>query len=208
VTHVRNAPSPVVAGNVYDKYGTRNPVARLLMREFDRGMKSLLAMTRDVASILEVGCGEGEVTKKLADLFPGAEVMGTDVSPEIIAEARARHPDLQFEACSVYELDASRKFDLVVASEVFEHLRDPARALRSVVSVTRSYVFVSVPREPLWRIANCARGKYIRGLGNTPGHVQHWSTPGFKRFLSDEMEVVAVRKPVMWTQVLCRPRSR
>lgn len=205
---MRNAPSPVVAGNVYDKYGTRNPVARLLMREFDRGMQSLLAMTRDVASILEVGCGEGEVTRKLADWFPGAQVMGTDVSPDIVAEARARHPDLHFEACSVYELDAARKFDLVVASEVFEHLGDPARALRNVASVARSYVFVSVPREPLWRIANCARGRYIRGLGNTPGHVQHWSTSGFTRFLSDEMEVVAVRKPVMWTQVLCRPRSR
>ena len=36
-------------------------------------------------------------------------------------------------------------------------------------------LLVSVPREPLWRGLNMARGAYMRDLGNTPGHVNHWS---------------------------------
>jgi hypothetical protein len=30
-----------------------------------------------------------------------------------------------------------------------------------------------VPREPIWRIGNMARGRYLGDLGNTPGHIQH-----------------------------------
>ena len=93
----RPAPA-VVAGNVYDKYRTRNPVARRLMAGFERSMFELLATTRPVATVLEVGCGEGVVTAQLARLFPGARVVGCDLSPAIVAEARERHPGLSFEA--------------------------------------------------------------------------------------------------------------
>ena len=200
------APHPV-AGNVYDKYGTHNPVARRLMAGFDRGMRELLGVARDVSSVLEVGCGEGEVLEKITVWFPRARVRGTDLSPEIVAEARRRHPGLDFQVMSVYDAPgAGGPVDLVLASEVLEHVEDPARALRALRRSAARYVFASVPREPAWRMLNLARGKYVRDLGNTPGHLQHWSQGGFLRFLSTELEVLEVRSPLPWTQALCRPR--
>jgi len=63
-----------------------------------------------------------------------------------------------------------------------------------------------VPREPIWRILNMARGKYWRALGNTPGHLQHWSRSGILGLLAEHFEIVEVRTPLPWTMVLCRAR--
>ena len=55
----------------------------------------------------------------------------------------------------------------------------PERALAEMARVARGYLLVSVPREPLWRALNIARGAYVRDLGNTPGHLNHWSRRAF-----------------------------
>lgn len=200
-----DAAGGVIAGNIYDKYGTRNPIERRLVAGFDRAMFELLERVRPVGSVLEVGCGEGHVTAKLARCFPGARVLGADVSPEVVAIARRLHPGLEFEVRSIYDPPAAgERFDLVVACEVLEHLEDPERALRSVSGAARRHLFVSVPREPVWRLMNLARGRYWSALGNTPGHVQHWSREGLLRMLARHVEVVAVSSPLPWTQALCR----
>ena len=197
----------VIAGNVYDKYETRNPVARRLMAGFDRGMFELLAGTGPVASVLEVGCGEGHVTAKLARTYPGAHVLGTDVSGEIVEQARRLHPGLDFRAQSIYDLDRmDQRFELIVACEVMEHLDDPDAALAAIARVRPRFLFVSVPREPIWRVLNVLSGRYLGALGNTPGHVQHWSRAGFLRALERHVEVLGVRSPLPWTQALCRPK--
>jgi hypothetical protein len=61
-----------------------------------------------------------------------------------------------------------------------------------------------VPHEPLWRILNVARGAYVQDLGNTPGHLNHWSRAGFKRLLSAHGQVVETRSPFPWTMLLVR----
>jgi hypothetical protein len=65
-------------------------------------------------------------------------------------------------------------------------------------------LLVSVPREPLWRGLNMARGAYLRDLGNTPGHLNHWSRRGFVALLSRHGEVREVRSPFPWTMLLVR----
>ena len=199
-------PTPV-AGNVYDKYGTRHPIARRLVAEFERSMFALLARCGPVASVLEVGCGEGEVTARLARAFPGARVVGRDVSAAIVGEARRRHPGLAFEVQGIEEAGAGgERFDLVVACEVLEHLGRPEAALLALARASRRWVFASVPREPLWRVLNLARGRYVARLGNTPGHLQHWSRGDFLRLLGRDLDVREVRTPLPWTQALCEIR--
>ena len=56
---------------------------------------------------------------------------------------------------------------------------DPEATLAEMARVARRHLLVSVPREPLWRGLNMARGAYLRDLGNTPGHVNHWSKRAF-----------------------------
>lgn len=196
----------VVIGNRFDKYGSRNPVVRALVQGFDRGLFDLLGRAGPVRSVLEVGCGEGHVTAKLAARFSGARVLGTDFAPAIVEIARREHPGLEFRAVSIYDVASLGEWDLVVAPEVFEHLDEPARALKAVASVATRALVVTVPREPLWRLLNLARGQYWRAWGNTDGHVQHWSRGALVRFLSTEVDVEAVRTPLPWTQALCRPR--
>ncbi len=66
------------------------------------------------------------------------------------------------------------------------------------------FVIVSVPREPLWRTVNMARGAYLKDLGNTPGHVNHWSKRSFVSLLERHGEVVEARSPFPWTMLLVR----
>jgi hypothetical protein len=70
--------------------------------------------------------------------------------------------------------------------------------------VARSHILVSVPREPLWRGLNMARGAYIKQLGNTPGHVNHWSKRSFVSMLSQHGTIEEARSPFPWTMVLVR----
>jgi 2-polyprenyl-3-methyl-5-hydroxy-6-metoxy-1,4-benzoquinol methylase len=198
----------VVIGNVYDKRGSEHPIVRRLMAGFDRGLDELLVAAGPARSVLEVGCGEGHVTARLAARFPGARVLGTDFSPRIVEVARRAHPDLSFEVCSIYDTARLGTWDLVVACEVFEHLDRPAEALDAICDARAGHVLVTVPREPLWRALNLARGRYWGALGNTPGHVQHWSRGSLLRFLARRLEIEAVRTPTPWTQVLGRPRAR
>ena len=70
--------------------------------------------------------------------------------------------------------------------------------------VASRWLLVSVPREPLWRGLNMARGAYLKDLGNTPGHVNHWSRRAFVAECSRVGAVAEVRSPFPWTMLLVR----
>ena len=195
----------VVAGNVYDKYGSRNPVARRLMDGFLGAMRELYDARPD-ETVVEIGCGEGELLSRLVAWRPARRHFGFDVSREILLEAR-RHPGITVALQSAERLALhDGAADVVVASEVLEHLRDPEAALREIARVARRRVILSVPREPIWRVLNCARLRYLADLGNTPGHLQHFSTGAFVELVARRLRVVAVRTPLPWTIVAAEPR--
>lgn len=197
--------TPVPTGNTYDKYGTRNPVARRLMTGFETAVDELFARAAP-ATLLDVGCGEGVLTERWARrLGPERRVVGIDLDdPGLRVEwaARAR-PGLEFRAGSATALDfATGEFDTVAAIEVLEHVDDPEAALGEIARVARRHLLLSVPREPVWRATNLARGAYVRSLGNTPGHVNHWSRSGFIELAARFGTVVESRSPFPWTMVL------
>jgi hypothetical protein len=87
---------------------------------------------------------------------------------------------------------------------VLEHVPDPDQTLSEMARVAARWLLVSVPREPLWRMLNLARGAYLRSLGNRPGHVQHWTQVGFKSLLTGHGTIEEVRAPLPWTVLLVR----
>ncbi len=191
----------VVAGNVYDKYNTKNPVARALMRGFMSTVERF-ALCSDRAEVLEVGCGEGHLLELLSRRAPMGSCLGVDLSPAVIAQASAAHPSLRFDVASVYELPfEDRSFSLVIACEVLEHLEDPEAALVELARVARRDLILTVPREPLWRALNLARGRYLGDLGNTPGHVQHFSRRDIVRLVERHFRVREVASPTPWTAI-------
>jgi 2-polyprenyl-3-methyl-5-hydroxy-6-metoxy-1,4-benzoquinol methylase len=198
----------VVADNVYPKYTTHNPLARLLVANFTNSLRRLVRRT-GARQVHEVGCGEGFLARQLA--ADGYQVRGSDLSPTTIAEARQRNdgiaPDIAFQVADLYQLDPARDAEeLVICCEVLEHLPDTGRALDVLKRLACPHLIVSVPREPLWRVLNVARGKYWRDFGNTPGHLQHWSSRDFVEVLEQQFDVVEVCAPLPWTMARCRAR--
>jgi len=205
------APDGTVTGNHYDKYGTRNPIARWLMNGFESELDSLFAIAAPT-SLLDLGCGEGVWTFAWAQRMPEASrVVGLDLeSPRLQGEwAKRSAPNLEFRVRPEGPLPfGDGEFDVVSAIEMLEHVPDPEAVLAEMRRVGRRYLLVSVPREPLWRALNVARGAYLRDLGNTPGHINHWSRRGFLALLRTQGEVQEVRSPLPWTMALVRLSSR
>jgi SAM-dependent methyltransferase len=194
-----------VAGNNYDKYASTNPIEQRMMRGFFDALDAMLdGMTP--STVVEVGAGEGRVTERLVERFPDATVIGLDLLDDDLAGdwAELGLPMFFGDATRLPFTDAS--IDLVVGLEVMEHIPRPTDALREIARVCRHATVLSVPREPIWRAGNMARGRYLRDLGNTPGHVNHWSARAFAGFVGDEFEVVDVRRPLPWTMLSARPK--
>ncbi len=195
-----------VTGNTYDKYGSTNPVVRRLMAGFERTLDELFAQA-DPASLLDVGCGEGVLTHKWAQRLPGRRIVGIDLEdPAIQAEwAKRQAPNLEYKVMKAERMPfADGEFDAATAIEVLEHVPDPAHTVAEMARVAERHLLVSVPREPLWRALNMARGAYLKDLGNTPGHLNHWSKRSFVSLLAQHGEVVEARSPFPWTMLLVR----
>lgn len=192
------------AGNSFDKEATDNPAEQKLVSGFAAGLRSLLPAT--AGRVLEVGCGEGNQLRRLREALPDATVIGLDV-PDATLAGHWSELDSSTTAGSAYALPfPDDMFDVVCALEVLEHLEDPDVALAELARVARGTVIVSVPWEPVWRVGNLVRGRYVRALGNTPGHVQHFTRRGFVRCVGRHLDVEAIRRPLPWTFVRGRPR--
>jgi len=195
-----------VTGNTYDKYGSSNPVVRRLMGAFERTLDELFEQA-DPASLLDVGCGEAVLTHKWAQRLGDRRVVGIDLDdPLLHAEwCKRRAPNLTYQVMKAENLPfADGEFDVATAIEVLEHVPDPAHTVAEMARVASGHLLVSVPREPLWRGLNMARGAYIKQLGNTPGHLNHWSKSGFVKLLSRHGDIVETRSPFPWTMLLVR----
>jgi 2-polyprenyl-3-methyl-5-hydroxy-6-metoxy-1,4-benzoquinol methylase len=196
----------VPTGNTYDKYGSSNPAVRRLMAGFHSALDDLWRRAAP-GSVLDVGCGEGVLTVEWAERLADGRVVGIDLDdPKLRVEwERRRRPNLEFRAEEATSLSfGDGEFDLAAAIEVLEHVPDPEATLSEMARVARRWLLVSVPREPLWRALNMARGSYLRELGNTPGHLNHWSKRAFVSLLSRHGTVEEARSPLPWTMVLVR----
>jgi len=203
-----SAPSAtaVPTGNTYDKYGSTNPVVKRLMRGFHEALDELWTIAAP-ESVLDVGCGEGVLTCEWAERLERGRIVGIDLDdPKLRTEWEARRrPNLEYRAEDATSLSfGDDEFDLAAAIEVLEHVPDPEATLSEMARVARRHLLVSVPREPMWRMLNMARGAYLRDLGNTPGHLNHWSKVGFHSLLTSYGAVQEVRTPFPWTMLLVR----
>jgi len=195
--------------NFRDKYEQAGAIGSRLIGRFYATVGRLIALVEPAPrTAFEVGAGEGYSTAYLSKAMPaGCRFESSEHDPALAARARQRNPGLAIGVESAYSLtQPTASADLVVCLEVLEHLEAPAAALDELARVAARALILSVPDEPLWRVLNCARGKYLADLGNTPGHLQHWTPRAFERFVARRCRVLVRVRSLPWTLVLAEPR--
>jgi SAM-dependent methyltransferase len=191
----------VVIGNHCAKYDTKNPAVRWLTDRFLARLGATFGgLTADARNPLEVGAGEGVISEMLHTRFGRATALDLP-DAGLRAQWRNRPGPRYLHGDALALPFTDRTFDLVVCVEVLEHLADPRAGLAELARVGTRDLVLSVPREPLFRGSNLVGGRYVPALGNTPGHLNHWSARAFRRFVGEVADIRAVATPFPWTIV-------
>lgn len=192
------------------KYEEAGRVGSLLLNRFYTAVRELvIPVIPTQGRLLEVGCGAGYSSQRIRGWLPASvDYIGSDIGATLLLKSSRRNPDTIFIRQSVYDLALPDKsVDVAIMLEVLEHLDDPQAALAELRRITRGHVVISTPREPIWRALNFSRGKYLGELGNTPGHIQHWSSAGLRRCVSKHFDVLGMRQPLPWTVLQLSPQQ-
>ncbi|MBI4470325.1 MAG: class I SAM-dependent methyltransferase [Acidobacteria bacterium] len=129
----------------------------------------LLRLAVEPSDVLDVGCGSGHLLAEVKKLFPSARLMGVDFSPESIKVARRLNPALVFEVLSIFDVEKlGRQYDLILCTELIEHLEEADIALEKLVAICRpgGAIVITVPH-----------GRKDAFLG----HFNFWTPESFRR---------------------------
>jgi 2-polyprenyl-3-methyl-5-hydroxy-6-metoxy-1,4-benzoquinol methylase len=188
----------------YKKHTHKNPIQRFLLGNFFKNLVNL-TKTKTVDSILDVGCGEGFTLNRLKENGIGKKLEGIEYLQAAIDLGKKMYPDIKITMGTIYELPyKDNEFDLVLCTEVLEHLEEPQKALKELVRVSKKYLVISVPNEPFFMFAQLIRGKNWSRFGNDIEHINHWTMLGFPQFVkrSAKVKIIAKRFPFAWTMLL------
>jgi len=155
-------------------------------------------------SVLEIGSGEGFVLDYLVKRQPGLAYTGTDLNWEAVQMARRISAPGTAYACAHGALMPfpDRCFDVVLLSEVLEHVPAPEAVLAEALRLSRAYLLVTVPLEPLFQ--SLSRLLIWLKAGRDPGHINFWSGPAFKRWLGCQVDLIHHERCELYQLALCR----
>ena len=189
----------------FEKHTTKNPLGKAFLNNF---LKTVVSTIRplQINSVLDVGCGEGFTLARLKKEKIGTIHEGIEYDQTAIELGKKLYPKILIKQGDIYNLPyKSNSFDLVVCTEVLEHLDNPRKAYRELVRVSRKYVLLSVPNEPWFTVQRMARFQNILHLGAHPEHIQHWTAGAFSKFVKIRGVKLETRKfPIPWTMVVLR----
>ncbi len=186
----------------YRKHKTSSSLQKKLLANFN---SVLLEEVKKINpdSILDVGCGEGFTLEKIRKAGIGKKLEGVDFLDRAIELGKKEHPKLTLKQGSIFDLKyKDNSFDLIICSEVLEHIDDPEKGLQELVRVSKKYCLLSVPNEPFFMMGNFLRGKNLSRFGNDIEHINHWAFWQFKNMVSQYMTIRTVRYPIPWTLIV------
>jgi SAM-dependent methyltransferase len=184
-----------------EQYHFQNRVKRVF---YERFVQQLAACIAAVAPrmMLDAGCGKGVVTYAARQRVGRLTSTGLDLDRAELAIAQQLNPGCEVVAGDIQALPFSNdQFDLVVCTEVLEHLEQPHLAFEELRRVSARALLLSVPHEPYFRLGNLISGHYLASWGNYPDHRQQWTKAQFVREVGRFLTVRQVWTPFPWTIV-------
>lgn len=172
-----------MSSNYYDQATLWNAVPSAAQVDVAQALKAQIP--EDVRTILDAGCGSGIVTNTLVDQW---DVMGCDISQTALAQVNAPTvladlTDLPFE---------DRQFDLVLSSDVIEHIPDSVyrAAIKEIARVAGKYVLIAVPYQEILE-ASAVQCPKCRCRFHAHYHQRSYSASDFEELFPPEFEVVS-----------------
>ena len=178
----------------WDDMKTYGPFSR-------HGRRILKEMIRplDFRSVLDVGCGQGAFLQELQSELPHIEVHGIDISSSAVELARKRVANGRFSMLDITTKFLEEKCDLVVCSEVVEHIPDDVLALQNLRRMTGKYLLISTPQgrmrefeKQVGHVRNYAPGELVKKItanGFTVRSVVEWGFPFYSPLYRTFLEV-------------------
>ncbi|USF25738.1 Ubiquinone biosynthesis O-methyltransferase, mitochondrial [Firmicutes bacterium ASF500] len=174
------------SGNL-EKYESKNPLKQRMIHNFQQTLIQELRENvpglkqGEKLTLCDVGCGEGIIDRTLLNTFPTLDITGFDLSERAIAFAKELNPEAQYYVKNILDADSTDKYDVVLCTEVLEHLPDPARAINVLKQMTARVCVITVPHEPFFCLGNLLSLKNVTRLGNPKDHINHWTFRSFKK---------------------------
>ena len=172
-------------------------------------IKTLVAKANSlgVNSLLDVGCGEGFILERIISSgFDPDCVCGVDISKMAINFAHKRLKEVDFKISDARSLVCkSNSYDLVLCNEVLEHTEEFEKIIKELLRVSKQYVLISVPWEPLFSYCNLFFGKNATKLGRDTEHVNFWSKKSLAHLVATfNIEVVFHKIVFPWQLLLLK----
>ena len=169
---------------------------------FSRHLRRLLMETLQplaFTSVLDVGCGQGALLTDLQAAFPHIQAHGTDVSTSAVNLAQARVSGGRFWVLDATQEHLDKKFDLVVCSDVLEHIQDDTAVLHNLAQMTGKYLLIATvqgrmrPSEvKVGHVRNYAYGELVQKVehsGLAVLQVIEWGFPFYSPLYRNVLEM-------------------
>jgi trans-aconitate methyltransferase len=150
--------------------------------QFGRDLLAMLA-PKPGERILDVGCGTGQLTAEIAD--SGAEVVGLDLSAEMIATAKSNFPQVPFEVADIGATNYENEFDTVFSNAALHWVRDQQGAILAIARALKPggrFVFEMGGRGNIHQVWIAAtRALAAMGVSN-PERLSPWFYPSIGEY--------------------------
>jgi 2-polyprenyl-3-methyl-5-hydroxy-6-metoxy-1,4-benzoquinol methylase len=160
------------------------------------------------ANALDFGCGEAffwnEMDRRGVNM---RNLTGVDLRKDALEVAGKNFPQHTFLRQDLLAWETDDKYDLVIASQVLEHLPGPEKFLDRLCKLTsrQGHLLLTVPWEPFFMLSNLVRGRDIKRLGNHPEHINHWGKRTFTQFVATKAKVIKTLAVFPFILVIAQP---
>ncbi len=186
---------------LYEKYHLNRQQEKRVINDFDYTHRPLLSVLSNIdhknKRVLDIGCGTGTTCFYFAS--KGSNVLGIDVSRNAIklANTNAKRLGLKtrtkFILASYPELDLKDKYDLIVCSEILEHIKDHEKALKKIhkLLLKDGLVVFSIPLTSSFLY----RKKLLNKFDKEVGHLRRYDASGFIKLIKNsKFDIIKTKK--------------